>query len=127
MRLAEVQPLRDCLDLYGLHDLNYHGRFFTWTTKQARNNRVMRKIDWVLGNDHWEDRFPNTLVHFLAEGEYDHTPMLVSFSATSYARKPFQFFNCWDQKDGFIDVIRDHLILLLRVVLASKSCKSCDY
>lgn len=107
MRLAEVQPLRDCFAHYGLHDLNYHGRFFTWTNKKEGNNWVMSKIDRVLGNDYWEDRFPATLVHFLAEGEYDHTPMIMSFSTPSYARKPFRFFNCWAQKEGFMEVVRD--------------------
>lgn len=34
VRLVEVQPLRDCTAFCGVHDLKYHGRFFTWTNKQ---------------------------------------------------------------------------------------------
>jgi hypothetical protein len=41
---------------------------------------VLSKIDRVLGNDLWEDKFPSTLVQLLVEGEYDHSPMLVTFS-----------------------------------------------
>lgn len=78
MRLAKVQPLRDYM--YNVHDVKHHGRLFTWTNKQAGDNRVISKIDRVLGNDQWEDKFPNSLVHFLAEEEYDHIPMVVSFS-----------------------------------------------
>ena len=41
VRLAEVQPLRDCLAICGVHDLKFHGRFFTWSNKQVGNNRVL--------------------------------------------------------------------------------------
>lgn len=69
VRLAEVQPLRDCLAI------------------------VLSKIDRVLGNDYQEDSFPTTLVHFLVKGAYDHTSILVSFSPAHHSRKPFRFFN----------------------------------
>ena len=68
----------------------------------------MSKIDRVLGNDQWEDCFPTSLVSFLVEGEYDHTPMLVSFSPSQHSKKPFRSFNCWAQKAGFLDIICDH-------------------
>lgn len=105
VRLAEVQPLRDCLAVCVVHDLNYHGRFYTWSNKQEGTSRVLSKIDRVLGNDVWEDSFPTILVHFLAEGEYDHTPILVSFSPVHHSRKPFRFFNCWAPKEGFLNTI----------------------
>lgn len=51
VRLAEIQPFRDCMAFWGVHDLKFHGRFFTWSNKQAKNCRVFCKIDRVLGND----------------------------------------------------------------------------
>lgn len=107
VRFAEVQPLRDCMALCNVHDLNYHGRFFTWNNKQAGANRVMSKIDRVLGNEYWEDSFPMAMVNFLAEGEFDHTPMIVSFSEIPLAKKSFRFFNSWALKDGFIESVRE--------------------
>ena len=89
VRLAEVQPLRDCMAVCNVHDLKHYGRFFTWTNKQTGANRVMSKIYRVMGNDQWEVSFPNSLVHFLVEGEYDHSPMLVSFSEVQPTKKPF--------------------------------------
>lgn len=49
VRLHEIHPLRDYLMDYGVHDLHYNGRFFTWTNKQVGDKRVMSKIDRVLG------------------------------------------------------------------------------
>lgn len=51
VRLQEIKPFRESLDWYGVHDLHYSGLFFTWSYKQASQNRVMNKIDRVLSND----------------------------------------------------------------------------
>lgn len=51
VRLAEVQPLQDCMAICGIHDLKYHGRFFTWSNKQAGSHRLLSKIDRVIRND----------------------------------------------------------------------------
>lgn len=50
VRVLEVTPLCDCMAECGLHDLQYSGRFFTWSNKQAGSQRVLSKIDRVLGN-----------------------------------------------------------------------------
>ena len=82
MRLHEIKPLRDCLEWFGVHDLHYGGRFFTWSNKQAEGRRVMSKIDGVLGNDLWEETFPTASVVFHPEGSFDHLPKVVSFSTS---------------------------------------------
>jgi hypothetical protein len=65
------------MDAYGLHDLRFTGCFFTWSNKRSGEARVFSKIDRILGNHVWEDAFPTIEVSFLAEGSFDHTPMLV--------------------------------------------------
>ena len=67
----------------------------------------MSKIDRVLRNDQWEESFPTSMDQFLTLEEYDHTPILVS-SPSQYSKNPFRFFNCWAQKAGFHNIIRDH-------------------
>lgn len=68
IRFLEVKPFRDCLAWCGLHDIPFHGRFFTWTNKQAGSRRVMSKIDRVLANDLWDEAFPTASVIFLPGG-----------------------------------------------------------
>ena len=89
-----------------IHDLHYNGRFYTWSNKQVSERRVMSKIDRFLGNDHWEEIFPNVVVTFLLEGIYDHSPMLVQFSLPCRGKKPFRFFSVWSNMDDFLDVIK---------------------
>ena len=53
----------------------------------------MSKIHRVLGNQQWEEAYPNVEVTFHPEGEFDHTSMLACFFNPINARKPFMFFN----------------------------------
>lgn len=78
----------------------------------------------MLGNDSWEDRFPTTLVQFMDEGEYDHTPMLISFSPPNHSKKSFRFFNNWTQKENFLEVIRDHWHLEVQVYVSYQIMQS---
>lgn len=66
----------------------------------------MSKIDRVLGNDLWDEAFPSAVVTFLPEGLFDHSPMVVSFSAPQKGKRPFRFFNYWTTKDDFLDRVR---------------------
>lgn len=60
-----------------LHNVKFNGSFFTQTNKQASANRVLSKIDWVLGNDLWDDAYPNAEVLFLPKDLFDQSLMLV--------------------------------------------------
>lgn len=54
---------------------------------------MLSKIDCVIGNDAWEEHFPNACVSFLPEGDYDHSPMLVQFLQSSQGKKSVWFLN----------------------------------
>ena len=80
----------------GLHDIHYNTRFYTWNNKQVGTRRVLSKIEWVLGNNAWNERFPTALVSFLPKGDYDRLPMVIYFSKSHRGMKPFRFYNYWD-------------------------------
>ncbi|CAO2836219.1 unnamed protein product [Amaranthus hypochondriacus] len=103
---SEIQPLRGCMMNCGLHDIKFNGRFYSWTNKQAGSQRVLSKIDRALGNNLWDDKFPNAQSIFLPEGQFDHSPILVQFFNTPTGMKPFKFCNFWSQKPDFLVVVR---------------------
>ena len=89
----------------GLHDMKFSGRFYTWTNKQTGSDRILSKIDRALGNNMWDDTFPNAQTIFLPEGQFDHSPTLVQFYKTPTGVKPFKFCNYWSHKQDFLVVV----------------------
>ncbi|XP_062114462.1 uncharacterized protein LOC133825549 [Humulus lupulus] len=92
----------DCLHDCGLVDLPYNGCFYTWSNKQEPPNRIVAKLDRVLGNKVWLDCFNNTAVYFMPEGLFDHSPAILSLSANiNMGKKPFRYFKMWQRFDGY--------------------------
>jgi hypothetical protein len=55
---------------------------------------VSKKLDKVMSNMEWLQRFGSTSVEFLEAGVSDHSPALVSIKkAMSFGPKPFKFYN----------------------------------
>ncbi|KAL2938722.1 Neurotrypsin, partial [Bienertia sinuspersici] len=76
VRWAEIQPMIECVNIYGLEDMRSSGRFFTWSNKQEGAKRVLTKIDRALCNGGWCDMFPTAETLFLPENDFEHTPMV---------------------------------------------------
>ena len=69
--------------LCDISDIKSIRRFFTWNNKQTGRRTVFSKNDGVMGNQLWEDSFPNSEVTFLSEGDFDHSPMVIHFFTNS--------------------------------------------
>lgn len=61
---SKIQPLRSCVISYGLEDIMFRGRFFTWNNKQSRAKKVFSKIKQVFGNTLWLDSYPQVKPFF---------------------------------------------------------------
>ncbi|XP_074271859.1 uncharacterized protein LOC141595792 [Silene latifolia] len=70
-----VQVVHDCQ----LEDLGARGAFYTWTNKHEYGTKMYSRLDRVLVNADWVDMFPDSYVHFLPEGLFDHCPGLIQF------------------------------------------------
>ncbi|KAL2893446.1 Cytospin-B, partial [Bienertia sinuspersici] len=58
--------------------------------------KVYSKIYRALGNILWLQSFENSEAHFLLEGEYDHSLIIVNLFQEEYSgKKPFKFYNMW--------------------------------
>lgn len=94
----EVAPIRNCMIQCGLEEVKTCGQFFTWSNKQLGDKRVVPR---VLGNSKWFDKYPNVEAHFLPEGAFDHSPMILQNMTCSGGRKPFKIFNHWVEHPHF--------------------------
>ncbi|XP_062093871.1 uncharacterized protein LOC133799897 [Humulus lupulus] len=71
-------------------------------------DRIVAKLDRVLGNPAWLERFPNANACFLPEGVFDHSPVVVSLSKTmELGKKPFCYFKMWQRFSGYQHCVRE--------------------
>ncbi|XP_062075536.1 uncharacterized protein LOC133779611 [Humulus lupulus] len=92
----------DCLHDCEIADLPYHGCFYTWSNKQDPPNRIVAKLDRVLGNQSWLDCFNNTAIYFMPEGLFDHSLAILSLSVNiNLGKKPFRYFKTWQRFTGY--------------------------
>ncbi|XP_021723797.1 uncharacterized protein LOC110691188 [Chenopodium quinoa] len=75
--LKEVEQFRECIQDSLLMDWNTGGPFYTWNNKQDAGSRVCTRIDRVLVNANWVDKFCEARATFMPEGLMDHFPCII--------------------------------------------------
>ncbi|XP_028118695.1 uncharacterized protein LOC114316230 [Camellia sinensis] len=89
-----------------LADLSYGGCQFTWANNRSEGTYIATKIDRVLVNEAWLDKFPEATAQFLPSGISDHSPAVVNISATKCSfKKPFKYFDFWSQHPEFLGTV----------------------
>ncbi|XP_059658959.1 uncharacterized protein LOC132305316 [Cornus florida] len=97
---------KDCSHKNELEDLRFTGIQFTWTNNSFGCANISRKLDRVLVNYAWMNRFAQATCEFLPHGVSDHSPMLVVLGEISPRKNlPFRFFNFWVLNEKFIDIV----------------------
>lgn len=57
-------------------------------------------------NIEWTDMFPTSVAHFMPEGLFDHSPIVVDvYPQLDIGRKPFKYFHMWSSSEKFNDII----------------------
>ncbi|EOY17513.1 Uncharacterized protein TCM_036737 [Theobroma cacao] len=85
--------LLDC----GLLDGGFEGNPFTWT-----NNRMFQRLDRMVYNQQWINKFPITRIQHLNRDGSDHCPLLLSCSNSSEkAPSSFRFLHAWALHHNF--------------------------
>ncbi|XP_062077369.1 uncharacterized protein LOC133782170 [Humulus lupulus] len=86
----------NCVSGCQLEDVKYSGNFYTWSNKQQGSDKIYSKIDRVMANQAWMEKFTNAEAIFLNEGIFDHTPaVLTVHSDIPSGKKPFKYFRMW--------------------------------
>lgn len=95
VRWHDIRPMRECMHNFQLEDVKYVGNFFTWNNKQEGSGRVLSKIDRVVANQCLQDTFADAVVRFMPEGDFDHSPILISMYQSEQTNRSFRFYNKW--------------------------------
>lgn len=75
--------------------------------KQQGDARVFSKLNRMMANSSWQDNFTSTKVNFQYEGDFDHSPTLLTvFPGIANGRKPFRYFTMWKGRTHFDGIIR---------------------
>ena len=90
---SDMQEFIDARLQLSVFDHVHVGPKFTWTNKH-QEGFLARKLDRVLINNSWSDRFPPSHVEFLCPEVSDHCPGLILLQQEFHSPpKPFKFFN----------------------------------
>ncbi|XP_074278228.1 uncharacterized protein LOC141601821 [Silene latifolia] len=104
---AETRPMVQAVQDCNLVDLSAQGAFYTWSNKHEQDTRVYSRIDRVLVNEDWVDIFPESYVHFMPEGTFDHCPCVVSFDFVSQRKGATFNFNMWSLVPDYKQIVID--------------------
>jgi mannosylglycoprotein endo-beta-mannosidase len=96
------------IDSLDLKEISMIGRQFTWANSLP--DPTYEKLDRVLMDSDWEQKFPQVSVRALPriESLSDHAPILLTTGIPSPPRKrPFKFELGWLQREGFSDMVKN--------------------
>ncbi|XP_074291258.1 uncharacterized protein LOC141618033 [Silene latifolia] len=99
---AEMEHFQECVSLCEMEDIQATGALFTWSNKQAPNERVYSRLDRAMGNPEWMTQFGDYVAHFHPEGMFDHCPYtIVNRKAEFGGKTSFKYFNMWGISENF--------------------------
>ncbi|XP_019237563.1 PREDICTED: uncharacterized protein LOC109217751 [Nicotiana attenuata] len=103
VREGEVIDFKRFIADVGLAELKTIGRNYTWT-----NNHVHSRIDIILANAEWVQKWPNMEGTIMQPGFSDHCPLMVTVAEpTERGKRPLKFFNCLASHHKFDDIVRE--------------------
>ncbi|XP_058203014.1 uncharacterized protein LOC131317484 [Rhododendron vialii] len=77
----------------------------TWSNRRGGMGVNKSKIDRVLINSAWLDKFSDSKAVFLTLGVSDHCSTMVTVMPASHVRRPFKIFNFWLKNSKFRDAL----------------------
>uniref|UniRef100_A0A803P5E1 Endonuclease/exonuclease/phosphatase domain-containing protein n=1 Tax=Cannabis sativa TaxID=3483 RepID=A0A803P5E1_CANSA len=97
-----------CVNYCKLEDVKSSGNFFTWTNKQPAADRIYSKIDRIMANQAWIEKYEFVEAVFLNEGLFDHSPAILSLHPhVVVGKKPFKYFRMWKSHTKYDSMLRD--------------------
>ncbi|KAJ6355712.1 hypothetical protein OIU77_006151 [Salix suchowensis] len=96
-----------CLDQAQLHSMPYKGLKFMWDNGQDKQNMILKKLDWVIGNDAITMHWPNLKASFLPRSASDHSAIVVNLKDSPKPKLPaqFKFLTLWTEQEDFLPLI----------------------
>ncbi|XP_010431231.1 PREDICTED: uncharacterized protein LOC104715533 [Camelina sativa] len=96
-----MEEFRECLHYASLRDLTIRGNKFTWWNNQDQNP-IAKKLDRVLINDEWLDKFSISYAHFAEPDFSDHSLAIIYFGQRQRGRRHFMINHYLLHHEDFI-------------------------
>lgn len=85
-----------------LTDLPLYGRKFTW---YRPNSTCKSRLDRIMVNNEWLERWPGTSHKGLPRSISDHCPLILETKIVDWGHKPFRFINAWTTHCDFKETV----------------------
>ncbi|CAE6215989.1 unnamed protein product [Arabidopsis arenosa] len=86
---------RRMLRVAGLHDLKTYGGIYTWIGNRS-SGTIKSRLDRVVANADWKDKFPRAFAQLLEWIGSDHRPLLLHTENSKWrGKKLFRYDNRW--------------------------------
>lgn len=105
---AGMEDFRSCISNIEVSDLVMSGLKFTWNKSPNSPNGLLKKLDRVMCNMGFLNRFPNSNAIFLPFVSSDHSPSVLDIPNIPGPKpKPFKFANFLSSKAEFLPAVKD--------------------
>ncbi|KAJ9563283.1 hypothetical protein OSB04_008443 [Centaurea solstitialis] len=105
-RNQSMEDFYHCIEDVELCDIRYSGIQFTWIQKPKGDDGLLRKLDRIMVNTHFLQRFPDSSAQFLPHGISDHACGILDFPSLSRkVTRGFRFDNLLTENPAFIGLV----------------------
>nr|GEY38421.1 RNA-directed DNA polymerase, eukaryota, reverse transcriptase zinc-binding domain protein [Tanacetum cinerariifolium] len=125
-----MRDFRDCVEEIEMIDVQSMGLYYTWNQKPRGGHGILKKLDRIMANSKFQDRFVSAHAIFKPYRMSDHSPSILCIPTMSKTNpKPFKFFNILTSHEKFLEVVKaewEHYINgfhMYRVVKKLKNLK----
>ncbi|XP_030933437.1 uncharacterized protein LOC115959237 [Quercus lobata] len=106
-----MDKFRGALDGCSLADLDFVGEPFTWNNKRPRLDNTKERLDRVVVDTGWRNKFQGSLVTHLFSHAYDHRPIILhartALRCCGKRTNSFRFEEAWLMRDDCEHVIHE--------------------
>ncbi|XP_071715243.1 uncharacterized protein [Rutidosis leptorrhynchoides] len=101
-----MREFKECVDALCMSDVNYSGLQFTWNQRPQSNDGILKKIDRIMANDAFFDRYTNAVALFQPYHISDHSPAVLKIlSDVKQKHPPFKFSNYITNHELFMSTV----------------------
>ncbi|KAL0284499.1 UNVERIFIED_CONTAM: Retrovirus-related Pol polyprotein from type-2 retrotransposable element R2DM [Sesamum radiatum] len=101
-----AEEFQDCIRDTGLISLPVQGEWFTWHNCSRDARSLWKRLDRILVNDRWLERWPNSSYMSLNARTSDHSPLILCGDSPGRSASMFRFDNYLARSAEFIPSVR---------------------
>ncbi|KAL2231024.1 UNVERIFIED_CONTAM: Transposon TX1 uncharacterized protein [Sesamum indicum] len=91
----------------GLLPLPMQGEWYTWHNRSTTTRSLWKRLDRILINDRWLERFPTSSYHSLLPRTSDHSPLVLYGDSPQHNGGMFRFDNYLTKSPDFIPSVQN--------------------